>query len=94
MRSAGLAAKCGTHQEGTRILIKVEVFKLVVQVFAFINSSKGKKMSWQEGPLAVVLRAMLRRVIPALLAALLGTLADAGLLDGELGRALVELLGS
>ena len=46
-------------------------------------------MKW---PVGELLRAVTRRVMPPLLAALLGALLDAGLLDGELGRALVGLL--
>lgn len=41
---------------------------------------------------AGLLRALAARVMPALLAALVGMLLDAGLLDGQLGQALVGLL--
>lgn len=41
---------------------------------------------------AGLLRALVVRIVPGLLAALLGTLLDAGLLDGELGQALLALL--
>lgn len=50
-------------------------------------------MLWHD-TLAGVLRGVVRRVMPPLLAAMLGVLLDAGLLDGELGRVLVELLSS
>lgn len=49
-------------------------------------------MQWLEGPVAVVIRALARRVIPVLLGALIGLLADAGLLDGALVRDLGALL--
>ena len=47
---------------------------------------------WLAGPAARVFVHALRLVVPPFLAGLLGVLMDAGLLDGELGRALVGLL--
>lgn len=49
-------------------------------------------MQWLEGPAAVATRALARRVMPVLLGALIGLLADAGLLDGALVRDLGALL--
>lgn len=48
-------------------------------------------MQWRDIAGEVLVRAV-RRLVPTLLGALLGVLTDAGLLDGELGRALVGLL--
>lgn len=48
-------------------------------------------MKWPVIP-AVLLRVVVRRIVPPLLAALVGMLLDAGLLDGQLGAALVGLL--
>jgi hypothetical protein len=39
-----------------------------------------------------VIRAVARRAMPVLLAALIGAMADAGLLDGAGGRLLVDVL--
>lgn len=72
-------------------MIKVAVIKLVVRASATIKFNGGT-MQWLEGPVAVVIRALARRVIPVLLGALIGLLADAGLLDGALVRDLGALL--
>ena len=50
-------------------------------------------IEWLTGPVArAVVLPLARPLVLAILAALLGVLTDAGLLDGELGRALVGLL--
>lgn len=54
-------------------------------------------MAWQDVQLGVARRVALlivRRVAPALLHATVALLLDAGVLDGELGRALLGLLSS
>lgn len=78
------------------ISVSIVVFKLVVQVGDMLllrfRPSKEKEMKWLDTLGSGLLGMVVRRVMPALLGGIVGVLLDAGLLDGQLGQAVLRSL--